>query len=256
MTVVPTSCWLSTSTAPPMRATRRSAIERPTPVPSCVRLWPCDACANGSRARATNAASIPMPVSVTRTQAPSAPPPTSTVTPPRSVNRTALSRTAESARRSASLFAAAAGIDGSARTVSERPRSAAAAANAAATSPASRPTSTGAVSRWPAPPSIHARSSMLLSVAERRRAPRSMRSRRSRWSSPTSSASTSVPPRMAVSGVRTSWLMFSRSESLARLAASARACARVRASSSTWRDAFASLSWSERLRRWPTRGRS
>ncbi len=80
----------SAVSSPPIMSARRRQIDRPRPVPPCVRAVEASAWANGSKTAASRSGAIPTPVS--RTENASEPPSASTwtATEPASVNLTAL----------------------------------------------------------------------------------------------------------------------------------------------------------------------
>ena len=66
MKVLPFPMALWTRISPPSRRAISRLIERPRPVPPCLRgSWPPSACWNASKIRLSLSSGIPMPVSVT-----------------------------------------------------------------------------------------------------------------------------------------------------------------------------------------------
>ena len=86
----PMSDELTSASAPPILATRRREMARPSPVPACGWFSEGSACSNSSKIASRAASGTPGPESRTskRSRAPSRA--TRTPTPPRSVNFTAL----------------------------------------------------------------------------------------------------------------------------------------------------------------------
>ena len=167
-----------------------------------------------------------MPVSATSTttRRPSAR--TVAATRPRSVNLTALPTRCRSTRPKASGSRAASASGDSTWTLSSRPFASAAARKRRAASTTAGATRPGAGTSSTRPASSWARSSTDDRVAMSRSPLSAIRSTNSRCSGVASSpARTSEKPRMAVSGVRISWLTFARSAFLRRTPSSAWSCA-------------------------------
>ncbi len=210
---------------------------RPMPVPSIGPVsWP--ARWNGSKIRSCLSGGMPMPSSTTVIRTIAGPVPTSNRTRPPGLPyliafEPKFIRICASRVRSASTRGSPAGSASGAIVISLR---VAIGSSVDTTSPSTSPTATGSTEIVMPPASILARSSTSSIRRSRCSPPRSTWCSRSSWRGASGSlrsrSSSWANPRIALSGVRSSWLIDDRNSLLAALARSA--ASRARRSSSAW----------------------
>ena len=239
--VEPSPSRLLTPTSPPISSTIRLQMASPRPVPPKRRETETSAWVKRSKTLGSCSAGMPTPVSVTSARSRAVPSPagaceTRSVTDPWAVNLTALERKLSSTWRSR-LTSPLTRPAPSALTDSVRPLAAAWPLSRSITAPASTAGSNGAGSRSTAPASRREKSRTPLTSSSRVSLASPI-SRAWRTSGPSSRGdcfNTPAKPMMALSGVRSSWVMLARKSDLAAAAASAATRASISSASSSLR---------------------
>ena len=233
---LPRPSSLSTVTFPPSRRAILREIESPSPVPPWRRAPLPSACVNGSNSLACCSGLMPIPVSTTSNAARSPSAPTFMRTSPSSVNLIALpTRLTRIWRARVASVQIAAGAVDCGSTIRRRPFACARWRSSSATSSASSTGEHATSSSESLPESIFAASSTSSRTRSRcsplRWIVRSAGSARCALPASRSSRSSSAKPRIAVIGVRISWLIVARKSDFA----CAAPCASRRAASAAWR---------------------
>src|SRR2546427_3738277 len=235
--VDPLPSSLSTQIRPPCISTSRFVMLSPSPVPPYSRVIAASTWRNSAKTFSTSSLGIPIPVSATRYTSHSPSSRTSMSTRPRRADVSALP--ARFMRhwviRVPSPWAS--GVSGDTVAVNASPFSRASERREAWTTTPTSPTEYSPPASSSRPASIFDRSSTSLMRRSRWRPfvwISVSGSRRAAGTSPYSSSSmSSVNPRIALRGVRSSWLMFARNSDLARLACDRRSLRPRSASAAT-----------------------